>query len=93
MNDLSKLASCFPFWSSLAQSKRARVKEHRLTKNIMDLVCRLPRAPGLTRLLHLILVCAFGEQGRPTALVLFPIAGAGTTIHLYAPFELRKRRN
>ena len=37
--------------SSLDQSKRARVKEHRLSKNTIGLVCRLPRAQGLTRLL------------------------------------------
>jgi len=33
--------------SSLDQSKRARVKEHRLSENTMGLVCRLPRAQGL----------------------------------------------
>jgi hypothetical protein len=32
------------------------------------LVCRLPRAQGLTRLLRLILVCALGEQRRSTSL-------------------------
>jgi len=37
--------------SSLDQSKRARVKEHRLSENTMGLVCRLPRAQGLTRLI------------------------------------------
>src|SRR4029079_5129169 len=37
--------------SSLGQSKRARVKEQRLSENTMGLVCRLPRAQGLTRLI------------------------------------------
>jgi hypothetical protein len=53
--------------SSLDQSKRARVKEHRLSENTIGLVCRLPRAQGLTRLTHPILVCAFGEQRRSTS--------------------------
>jgi hypothetical protein len=48
--------------SSLDQSKRARVKEHRLSENTIGLVCRLPRAQGLTRLIHAFLVCAFGEK-------------------------------
>jgi len=39
------------------------VKEHRLSENSMGLVCRLPRAQGLTRLILPILVCVFGEQG------------------------------
>ena len=33
----------------------------------LPLVCRLPRAQGLTRLI-LPFLCAFGEQGRPTVL-------------------------
>src|SRR5690348_6254387 len=49
-NDPSKLA-----WSLLDnkvdQSKRARVKEHRLSENTIGLVCGLPRAQGLTRLI------------------------------------------
>ena len=71
MNNPSKLACTFSRMSSLDQSKRARVKEHRLTKNTMGLVCRLPRAPGLTRLPHLILVCALGEHRRSPALMPF----------------------
>ena len=31
------------------------------------LVCRLPRAQGLTRLIHPILACAFGEQRKSTS--------------------------
>ena len=40
--------------SGLDQSKRARVKEHRLFENTIGLVCRLPRAQGLTRLIALL---------------------------------------
>src|SRR6478672_9534094 len=61
---------CIPPTSSLDQSKCARVKEHRLSENTIGLVCRLPRAQGLTRLIHPLMVCAFGEQGRSTALTL-----------------------
>jgi hypothetical protein len=60
--DFVQLRSLPLLRSSLDQSKRARVKEHRLSKNTIDLVCRLPRAQGLTRLVHPILVCALGEQ-------------------------------
>src|SRR5215470_11700747 len=65
LNGPSKLACSFPK-SSLDQSKRARVKEHRLSENTMVLVCRLPRAQGLTRLISFLLVCALGEQRRRT---------------------------
>jgi len=47
-----RACSFVPSRSSLDQSKRARVKEHRLSENSMGLVCRLPRAQGLTRLIH-----------------------------------------
>ena len=49
--------------SSLVQSKRARVKEHRLSENTMDLVCRLPRAQGLTRLIPLIWCARSASKG------------------------------
>ncbi len=62
INDPSKLACSFAFRSSLDQSKRARVNEHRHPENTIDLVCRVPRAQGLTRLIPSILVCALGEQ-------------------------------
>jgi len=67
-----RACSFVPSRSSLDQSKRARVKEHRLSENTIGLVCRLPRAQGLTRLIHPILVCALGEHERPTGFVLFP---------------------
>ena len=42
----------FPFSceDSLVNPHRARVKEHRLAENTIGLVCRLPRAQGMTRL-------------------------------------------
>jgi len=39
-----RACSFVPSRSSLDQSKRARVKEHRLSENTIGLVCRLPRA-------------------------------------------------
>jgi hypothetical protein len=39
------------------------------------LVCRLPRAQGLIRLIHPILVCAFGEQSNvPSKLARFRLS-------------------
>ena len=35
---------------SLVNPQRARVKEHRLAEDTIGLVCRLPRAQGMTRL-------------------------------------------
>jgi len=37
-------------------------------------VCRLPRAQGLTRLIHPFLACAFGEQRRSTSPYAPPFA-------------------
>src|SRR6476661_5382267 len=85
--------------SSLDQSKRARVMEHRLSEHTIGLVCRLPRAQGLTRLIHPILVCAFGEQRRSTALTPLPPTPGGvrsrtgwsTTGPAHLTFRFRRR--
>ena len=62
-----------PLRSSLGQSKRARLKEHRLSENTMSLVCRLRRAQGLTRLIRLFLVCALGEQRKLPSLPILEL--------------------
>jgi hypothetical protein len=73
----SKLARSFAFGSSLDQSKRARVKEHRLSENTIDLVCRLPRAQGLTRLVPPHSGVGVGRAQETNGLPLSPLVRVG----------------
>src|SRR6185503_5489802 len=65
-NDPSKFARSFSLRGRADWSPTARLDEHRLSANTIDLACAFGEQRRPTALAPLILVCAFGELSKPT---------------------------